>query len=250
MAPVTNRLNDILKTNNRAFLGWRGQKHSAGSINAANEDDSILRYFYSAFPMLHLPRLVSMTNKVLLGKSPHSTISGAVLRFFGLLVLTTRSEFGSRRDVWSKTSTSKYCMLLNLSAIMGRTRFDALFSCPAYSMQPDEDACHSSVEHRWDLINDFLEALNEHRRRHVTPSERLFVDESMFRWYRIGCPWIDVGLPHYVNIDRKPENGCQVPNIPCGITGIILKVEVVSTTEDESGRSYEGYEGTTNHRTE
>ena len=48
------------------------------------------------------------------------------------------------------------------------------------------------------------------KRRHVTPSERLCVDESMIRWYGIGGPWMDMGLPHYVSIDRKPEDGFGV----------------------------------------
>ena len=246
VAPVPNCHNGIPRTHHWEFLGWAGQKLSAGSISAANEDDSIIQDFYSTFPLLHLSRIVSMTNKVLLGKGRRSTTWGEVLRFFGLLVLMKRFEFGSGRDFWSKTSRTKYCMLPNFTEIIGRTRFDALFSCLAYSMQPDEDACLSSVEHRWALINDFVEAFNDHRRRHVTPSERLCVDESMIRWYGIGGTWIDMGLPHYVSIDRKPEDGCKVQNIACGTTGIILKLEVVSTADDERRRAYEG---TANHGT-
>ena len=73
-------------------------KKSAGSISASNEDDSRIQYFYSTFPMLHLSRIVSTTKKVLLGKRRRRTTCGEVLRFFGLLVLMTRFEFGSRRD--------------------------------------------------------------------------------------------------------------------------------------------------------
>ena len=137
-------------------------------------------------------------------------------------------------------------MLPGFTEIIGRTRFRALFSCLAYSTQPDEDACLSSVEHGWSLINDFVEAFNDHRRRHVTPSERLCVDDSMIRWYGIGGAWIGMGLPHYVSIDRKPEDGCEGQNIACSTTGIILRLEVVSTADDESRRAYEA---TANHGT-
>lgn len=61
----------------------------------------------------------------------------------------------------------------------------------------------------------------------------------MIRWYGIGGAWIDMGLPHYVSIDRKPEDGCEVQTIACGTTGIIWRLEVVSTADDESGRAYE-----------
>ena len=155
VAPVPNCLNGIPRTHHWGSLGWAGQKLSAGSISAANEDDFIVQYFYSTFPMLHLSRIVSMTDKVFLGKGRRSTTCGEVLRFFILLVLMTRFEFGSRRDFWSKTSRTKYCMLPNFTETIGRTRFDALYSCLAYSTQPDEDACLSSVEHRWALINDW-----------------------------------------------------------------------------------------------
>jgi hypothetical protein len=34
----------------------------------------------------------------------------------------------------------------------------------------------------------------------------------MIQWYGTGGDWINEGLPHYVVIDCKPENGCEIQN--------------------------------------
>jgi hypothetical protein len=67
----------------------------------------------------------------------------------------------------------------------------------------------------------------------VNPSEVICVDESISRWYRQGGRWIDIGPPHCVAIDRKAENGCEIPNAACGRSEIMLNVALVTTAEDE-----------------
>ena len=53
------------------------------------------------------------------------------------------------------------------------------------------------------------------------PSEVICVDESMLRWYGIGGYYINMGLPIYAAIDRKPEKGAEVQNNADGNTGIM-----------------------------
>jgi hypothetical protein len=43
----------------------------------------------------------------------------------------------------------------------------------------------------------------------------------------MGGDWINEGLPHYVAIDCKPENCCEVQNAACGKTGIMMELCVV-----------------------
>jgi Transposase IS4 len=43
-----------------------------------------------------------------------------------------------------------------------------------------------------------------------------------------------MGLPHYVSIDRKPENGCEIQNAACGRSGIMLNIRLVTTAVDEA----------------
>jgi hypothetical protein len=62
------------------------------------------------------------------------------------------------------------------------------------------------------------------------------VDESISRWYGQGGNWINHGLPMYVAIDRKPENGCEIQNAACGCSGIMLRLKLVkSKTAREEG---------------
>jgi hypothetical protein len=52
------------------------------------------------------------------------------------------------------------------------------------------------------------------------------VDEPMSRWHGLGGSWISVGLPHYVAIDRKPDNGCEIHDAACVESGVIIRLKV------------------------
>jgi hypothetical protein len=55
----------------------------------------------------------------------------------------------------------------------------------------------------------------------------------MSRWYGKGGDWINEGLPHYIAIDRKPENGCEIQTACCGTSGIMMKLRIVKQEEIE-----------------
>ena len=69
--------------------------------------------------------------------------------------------------------------------------------------------------------------LTKHRASYFNPSEMICVDESMSCWYGQGGHWINHGLPQYVAIDRKPENGCEIQNAACGMSRVMLQVKLV-----------------------
>lgn len=85
-------------------------------------------------------------------------------------------------------------------------------------------------------MQDFVDAINEHRKSTVSSPDLICVDESISGWYGNCGHWIGVGLPQYIAIDRKPENGCEIQNSACGRSGIMLHLELVSTAEDEKER--------------
>jgi hypothetical protein len=89
-------------------------------------------------------------------------------------------------------------------------------------------------EYRWLLVDDFIKNFNLHRINHFRPSELICVDESMSRWYGHGGEWINAGLPNYVAIERKPENGCEIQNAACGVSGVMLQLKLVKTTTEMS----------------
>ena len=67
-----------------------------------------------------------------------------------------------------------------------------------------------------------------------SPSELICVDESMSRWSGLGSEWLDVGLPTYRAIGRKPENGCEIKTSACGKSGIMMRLIVVKSTEEDA----------------
>ena len=68
-----------------------------------------------------------------------------------------------------------------------------------------------------------------------SPSDEICVNESMSQWYGQGGHWINHGLPIYVAIDRKPENGFEIQNAACGHSGVVIWLKVVKTAEEENG---------------
>jgi hypothetical protein len=95
---------------------------------------------------------------------------------------------------------------------MSRNRLNDLCAAIRLSHQPESQGDQSSDRYRWALVEDFVAASNNHRISIVTLAESICVVESISCWYGQGGHWIDVGLPHYVAIDRKPENGCEIQN--------------------------------------
>ena len=58
------------------------------------------------------------------------------------------------------------------------------------------------------------------------------MDESISRWYGLGGGWINICLPMYIAIYRKPENGCEIQNSACGKSGVMLRLLIVNIAED------------------
>lgn len=71
-----------------------------------------------------------------------------------------------------------------------------------FSRQPKVQGTHTSQSYRCMLVEDLFYAINEHRRQFVSPSYTFFAGESISRWYGVGRHWIDVRLPHYVQLEK------------------------------------------------
>ena len=70
----------------------------------------------------------------------------------------------------------------------------------------------------------------------------------MSQWYGQGGHWINHGLPMYVAIDRKPENGCEIQNAACGHSGVMIRLKIVKTAEEENASAVTDDDGN-NHGT-
>ena len=83
------------------------------------------------------------------------------------------------------------------------------------------------------LVDDFVSRFNEHRTQAFRPSELICENESMSRWYEAGGYCINHGLPQYMEIDRTPENGCEIQNAACGSSGIMMRLKLLKNSENE-----------------
>ena len=70
----------------------------------------------------------------------------------------------------------------------------------------------------------------------------------MSRWYGQGSHWINHGLAMYVAIDRRPDNGCEIQNAACGRSGVMIRLKIVKTAEEENASAVTDDDGN-NHGT-
>jgi hypothetical protein len=94
---------------------------------------------------------------------------GELLKWFGVLILITRFEFGNRRDLWSNTAPYKYIPAPDLGATgMARHRFEDIMRYVRWSDQPDKRAEGMGFKkHQWLLVDNFVQQFNAHRSANV-----------------------------------------------------------------------------------
>jgi len=81
--------------------------------------------------------MAHLTSSELDARGFQPTTRGELLKFFGVVVLATRYEFGSRAELWSTKPRNPYLVAPSFGERTGlsRCRFDALWSCVAFSEQ-------------------------------------------------------------------------------------------------------------------
>jgi len=209
--------------------------YEEGDLLGPGQSRKPYEYFMAMFPMTQLVLMVRLTSDKFETRGMRPTTAGDLLKFIGVTALVTRYEISARADLWATIACSKYMLAtaFGLRTGMPRARFDALWSSVAFSKQVVDGG--DSEESRWQLIDDFVSNINLHRSARVTPSDIICVEEPMSKWYGQGSHWILKGLPMYVAIDRKPDNGCEVQNAACGRSGLMLRLSIVTTAEHRQG---------------
>ena len=98
-------------------------------------------------------------------------------------------------------------------------------------------------EWEWQLVNEHIENFNIHILARLYPSEKLYVDEIFIRWYRLGGDWVNLGLTHYVQMDHKPDYGCEIQETCFGSGMVMMKLELVKgNTAGEAAVTADGTE--------
>jgi hypothetical protein len=195
-------------------------------------------YFMACFPSKQLKYMVDETSKRLRADNKVGTSLGELLKFFGVTILMTAFEFGERHSLWEKNHhrSCKYIPAPHFGQTgMSRDRYCHILRHLTWSHQPKERPPNMTSEnHRWMLVQDFVIRFNEHRASHYSCSDAICVDESISRWYGLGGHWINMGLPMYVAIERKPDNGCEIQNACDGRSGIMMQLKLVRSATAEA----------------
>ena len=197
---------------------------------------SELDYFLAVFPITQLENMVKLTNIQLADKNRDPIDEQGLLKYLGVSLLATRFEFGDRGSLWNEKKRYKYIHPPQFGGTgISKNRYEEITGALRYSNQPSTRPDGMSHETwRWKLVDDFVYNFNEHREQYYTPSFILCVDESMSRWYGLGGHWINMGLPMYVAMDRKPENGAEIQNCCDGNSGIMMKLRLVRTERERA----------------
>ena len=113
------------------------------------------------FPPEQLQLILQLTNNKL---RKNYTTAGEIVKFFGVMLLVTRFEFGSGASLWSNTSTNKYIPAPSFGLTgMPQKWLDDLWMCIRFSDQPRN--CPSemtSEQYHWRLVDDFIKNFNEY----------------------------------------------------------------------------------------
>ena len=245
------------------YREW-GLRIPTGEIwrDGSNRDETISRLdvFLQMFPNRQLHDMYTLTNLQLTKKRLKETTKSELLKFMGILILSTRFEWNNRSDLWAETAPSKYELTPQFGKRTGmkRKRFDELWANIKFSSQPEAVPEGMSLErYRWMLVDGFINNFNNHRSVNFIPTDRICVDESFSRWYGQGGNWINHGLPMFVSMERKPEDGCEIQNSCCGRTGIMIQLKLVKTKleeesleEDNNNNNNNNTNNTLNHGTQ
>jgi len=161
-----------------------------------------------------------------------------LFKFLGVCLLMTRFDMpGRKRDFWGGDGAtySKHVPAPDLNSTgMKRHRFEHIWAALRFSFQPEtRPEGMSDAEHRWMLVDDFAEAFNKYRADTFNPSGSICVDESIVRWYGFGGKFVNKGLPHYVEMERKPEDGCEIQDAACVDSGIMIQLKLVKGKEED-----------------
>jgi Transposase IS4 len=178
---------------------------------------SRLDVFFLMFPPEQIRTILQCTNIQLQAKGRPLLTRGELIRVLGVMILVTKFEFQNRGDLWSSRPPTPYEHAPNFGRTgVSKNRFDEIIKFLCWSKQPEEMGDMTLEQYRWALVDDFVDNFNNHRATRFIPSDRIYVDESMSRWYGQGGSWINRGLPSYCVIDRKPDNGCEIQSACCG----------------------------------
>ena len=125
---------------NYHFRNWASKTRMGYMLRSGGDHQnsySHLEYFLMLLPPEQLQLILQLTNNKLAMARKNYTMAGEIVKFFGVMLLVTWFEFGSRASLWSNTSTNKYIPAPSFGLTgMPQKQFDNLWMCIRFSDQP------------------------------------------------------------------------------------------------------------------
>lgn len=115
--------------------------------HSRQSDVSPISCFFATFRMSYFSSIWTLTNNNLKNDNLDITTNGEILKFFGILILITRFEFSSRRDLWKRKDISKYIPSAQFGRFISRDRFQHLMQHIQLSMGAPHATNGSVVTH-------------------------------------------------------------------------------------------------------
>ena len=81
-------------------------------------------------------------------------------------------------------------------------------------------------------MDDLIEAFNDYRSASYSTSDQICVEKSISRWYGLGGHWINIGIPNYVEMERNPDNGCEIQDACGGRSKVMIRLKLVKGSVD------------------
>lgn len=192
--------------------------------------------FLIMMPPDQLDTELRLMNENLKAKKKSEATMGELLKFYGVCILVSRVRPHARRDLWNAESDSKYVAAHDFSKTgITRHRFEDMLGAWEFSdFVKEKPADMPYSDWAWSKLDGYVERLNKHMAKRYSPTEQICIDESFSRWYGLGGHWINIGLPHYVAMERKPEDGCEIQTCCDAKSGIMMSLKLVKGKSDES----------------
>jgi hypothetical protein len=83
------------------------------------------------------------------------------------------------------------------------------------------------------LVDDFVTNFNAHRTLAFYLGVELEANKSMIPWYGHDGNHINIGLPHYIAMDCKLDNGGKIQHLADVSSGIMIFLKVVKSADKE-----------------
>jgi hypothetical protein len=201
---------------------------------------SCLDYFLMMYLREKINSMVQLTNAQLWVHHKKEMSKGELICFFGMMVLVTEFQFNGRNlaliSLVLQSLVRRLASLIITLMIYGDTSSGAIsqgrsqMGCPGRST----DGC-------WWITIMTQDSMTTRRDTLSPQSASVLMSLWLVGMVKevTGSTWV---FQCMFAIDRKPESGCEIQNVACGKSGVMIRLKLVKTAEEEASNHQEDHQ--------